>query len=156
MGVLGTPGTVRSESYLLEIEKFFPEVEVFQQACPMWVPLVENGELESGGTEFFVKKYLEELLSQSSELDTMLLACTHYPLLLPVIQKYLPAKIKAIPQGEIVAKSLVDYLRRHPEMEKKCSKNGDLFFHTTGAVEDFDGHASLFFGEKVSSAHVSL
>jgi len=156
VGVLGTPGTVRSESYLMEIEKFFPEVEVFQQACPMWVPLVENGELSGEGTEFFVRKYLDELFDQSPELDTLLLACTHYPLLLPAIKKFLPKKIKAIPQGEIVAKSLADYLKRHPEMNEKCSKNGSRIFHTTGSTSDFDGHASAFFGEEISSVHVNL
>ncbi|MCF8245707.1 MAG: glutamate racemase [Saprospiraceae bacterium] len=153
VGVLGTVGTVRSESYLMEIGKFFPEVEVTQQACPMWVPLVENGELAGAGTDFFVKKYLDELLVKSPDVDTLLLACTHYPLLEPVIRQFLPKEIKVISQGEIVAKSLVDYLRRHPEMAERCSKNGHRAFHTTGSAEDFDGHASAFFGEEVKSIH---
>lgn len=156
VGVLGTPGTIRSESYLMEIENFFPEVEVFQQACPMWVPLVENGELDGEGTAFFVKKYLGKLFAQSPELDTILLACTHYPLLLPVIGEFLPKKTRVISQGKIVADSLADYLRRHPEMEIKCSKNGVRIFHTTGSAEDFDGNASAFFGEQISSVHVAL
>lgn len=156
LGVLGTVGTVRSESYLIEIEKFFPEAKVFQQACPMWVPLVENGELSGEGTDFFVKKYLDELLAASPEIDTLLLACTHYPLLEPVIRRFLPPKITVISQGGIVAKSLVDYLHRHPEMERRLSKHGHRSFRTTGATEDFDGHASAFFGEKVASEHVEV
>ena len=156
VGVLGTTGTVRSESYVIEIGKFFPEDTVFQQACPMWVPLVENGELTGIGTDFFVKKYLDALLATAPDIDTVLLACTHYPLLEPVIKKFLPKKIKVISQGEIVAKSLVDYLRRHPEMAEKCSKHGQRAFHTSGAVEDFDGHASAFFGEEVKSFHVNV
>ncbi len=156
VGVLGTVGTVRSESYLIEIEKFFPDVKVLQQACPMWVPLVENGELSGPGTDFFVKKYLDELLAKSPDIDTLLLACTHYPLLEPVIRKFLPEKIKVISQGEIVAKSLEDYLHRHPEMAERCSKQGRRSFHTTGATEDFDGHASAFFGQRVTSKHVEV
>ncbi len=161
VGVLGTLGTVRSESYLMEIGKFFPELEVSQQACPMWVPLVENGELTGAGTEFFVKKYLGELLAKAPDVDTLLLACTHYPLLEPVIRQFLPIypfgkEIKVISQGGIVAKSLVDYLHRHPEFEEKCSKHGHRTFHTTGSAEDFDGHASAFFGQKVRSSHVAV
>lgn len=156
VGILGTPGTVRSESYLMEIGKFHPETKVLQQACPMWVPLVENGELDNEGTHFFVKKYLFELLSPSPDIDTILLGCTHYPLLSPVIKKYLPEKIKVISQGGIVAKSLADYLQRHPEMERRISQNGQRVFHTTGATEDFDGHSTLFFGEEIGSVYVSL
>lgn len=156
VGVLGTVGTVRSESYLIEIGKFFPEVAVAQQACPMWVPLVENGELNGPGTDYFVKKYLDELLANSPSIDTLLLACTHYPLLEPVIRRFLPHDIKLISQGSIVAKSLQDYLLRHPELEVRLSKHGQREFHTTGATEDFDGHASAFFGEKVASKHVEV
>ncbi len=156
VGILGTAGTVRSESYLMEIKKFFPELEVCQQACPMWVPLVENGELSGEGASFYVKKYLDELLAKNQGVDTVLLACTHYPLLMPLIRQFLPKKIKVIEQGHIVAKSLQDYLRRHSEMESKCSKNGSRIFHTTGSVEDFDGHASLFYGENIASVHVNI
>ncbi|MCB0522049.1 MAG: glutamate racemase [Lewinellaceae bacterium] len=155
VGVLGTVGTVRSESYLLEIGKFFPELEVFQQACPMWVPLVENGELEGEGVAFFVKKYLHELLERAAGIDTLLLACTHYPLLQPIIQRYLPEHINIIAQGGIVAESLKDYLHRHPEIDIKCSKNGQRTFHTTGSPEDFDGHAAVFYGQKIASVHVN-
>jgi glutamate racemase len=156
VGVLGTVGTVRSKSYLIEIGKFFPDVEVSQQACPMWVPLVENGELAGPGTDFFVKKYLDELLAASPDIDTLLLACTHYPLLEPVIRQFLPKEIKIVSQGKIVADSLVDYLHRHPELSERCSKHGKRAFHTTGSVEDFDGHASAFFGETVQSMHVEV
>ena len=156
VGILGTPGTVRSESYLMEIEKFFPDIEVHQQACPMWVPLVENGELENEGVDFFVRKYLDELLSKAPDLDTILLACTHYPLLLPIIQKFISNEIKVIQQGKIVADSLVNYLHRHPEMDQRISKNGQKVFHTTGSEADFNGHASAFFGQAVSAIHVSL
>ncbi|MBI1225261.1 MAG: glutamate racemase [Bacteroidetes bacterium] len=156
VGVLGTLGTVRSESYLIEIGKFFPELEVMQQACPMWVPLVENGELESAGTDFFVKKYLDELLAKSADIDTLLLACTHYPLLEPVIWQFLPKEINVISQGKIVARSLVDYLLRHSEMAERLSKQALRSFHTTGSTEDFDGHATAFFGEAVKSIHVEV
>ncbi len=156
VGVLGTTGTVRSESYVIEIGKFFPDVEVSQQACPMWVPLVENGELAGPGTDFFVKKYLDELLAASPGIDTLLLACTHYPLLEPVIRQFLPKEINILSQGEIVARSLADYLQRHSEMAARCSKNGQRNFHTTGDTADFDGHATAFFGAAVASRHVNL
>ncbi|MCU0347161.1 MAG: glutamate racemase [Saprospiraceae bacterium] len=156
VGVLGTTGTVRSESYLLEIGKFFPAVAVYQQACPMWVPLVENGELAGPGTEFFVKKYLDSLLAAAPGLDTVLLACTHYPLLEPLIQRFLPKGITVVSQGEIVAKSLTGYLQRHPDMASRCAKNGQRHFHTTGSAADFEGHASAFFGEAVAAVQVDL
>lgn len=156
VGVLGTLGTVRSESYLIEIGKFFPAVDVAQQACPMWVPLVENGELSGPGTAFFVKKYLDELLSKSPGIDTLLLACTHYPLLEPVIQQFLPEGIKLVSQGEIVARSLADYLRRHSDMEARLSKHARQSFRTTGAAADFDKHASFFFGSEIKSMHATV
>jgi len=156
IGVLGTKGTVQSESYLIEIEKFFPEIKVFQHACPMWVPLVENNQSNTEGADFFIKKDVDLLLKQSAEIDTVLLACTHYPLLLDKIKNHLPENVKVISQGYIVAKSLAGYLQRHPEIETKCSKNGTLEFFTTDSTEDFDKHSRIFFGEKVSSKHVDL
>ena len=156
IGILGTKGTVQSESYLIEIKNFFPEIKVVQHACPLWVPLVENNEYESEGADFFIKKDIEALLKKSPEIDTVLLACTHYPLLIKKIKKYLPAGIKLISQGEIVAKSLQDYLKRHPEIDRKCSKTGSLDFFTTDSTGDFDKHSGLFFGEKVNSIHVDL
>ncbi len=159
IGVLGTSGTVNSSSYLLEIAHFFPEVQVFQQACPMWVPLVENREYDTDGADYFVKKCLDELLSQSPGIDTILLACTHYPLLIQKMAKYLPAGMKVLAQGEIVATSLADYLKRHPEMESRISRQTVReagIFYTTDSVEDFDNHASIFFGQELRSRHVKL
>jgi glutamate racemase len=156
IGILGTKGTVQSKSYLIEIEKFFPGIKAFQHACPMWVPLVENNEYDSEGADYFIKKDIDLLLNKSSAIDTILLACTHYPLLLKKIKKYLPANIKAISQGPIVAKSLEDYLRRHPEIDDKCSKNSNLQFFTTDSPVDFDKHSEIFFGEKVHSRQVNL
>ena len=156
IGILGTRGTVQSESYLIEIKNFSPDVKVVQHACPLWVPLVENNEYESEGADFFIKKDIEALLKKSPKIDTVLLACTHYPLLIKKIKKYLPADIKIISQGEIVAKSLQDYLSRHGEIDVKCSKTRSLQFFTTDSTSDFDKHSELFFGEKVKSVHIDL
>jgi glutamate racemase len=156
VGILGTNGTVNSKSYLMETHKFFPEITAYQQACPMWVPLVETGEYHSKGAYYFVEKDLKKLLNQSKKIDTLLLACTHYPLLLPIIQSILPPHIQVIQQGEIVAKSLKDYLKRHPEMEKRCSKNGKRRFLTSGDVGDFEAHGGTFFGEKMVAEKVNI
>jgi len=157
IGVLGTKGTVQSGSYLMEIEHFFPELKVYQQACPLWVPLIENGEYDKPGADYFVASYLDQILAQSTNIDTLLLACTHYPLLLDKIRAYLPGHIQVVSQGEIVAKSLSDYLHRHPEMEQKLSKNGtQQFFTTSDDTADFDHHASLFFSAKVQSEFIPL
>ncbi|MFN0214138.1 MAG: glutamate racemase [Saprospiraceae bacterium] len=156
VGVLATRGTVLSESYVIEIEKFFPEIKVFQQACPMWVPLVENNEHEGAGADYFVKKYLDELLVQSSEIDTVVLGCTHYPLLANKIRQYLPSRVQLLSQGEIVAKSLLDYLHRHPEIEAVCSKGGSVAYFTTESAEDFDRKAAIFLGQEVRSKHLAL
>ena len=145
VGILGTNGTVESQSYPIEIEKFFPQVRVYQHACPLWVPLVENNEYASPGADYFIKKDIDELLSTSSDIDTILLACTHYPLLSEKIKKYIPPDVQLISQGEIVAASLEDYLLRHPEIEKNCSKNSRLQFFTTDSVKDFDKHSAVFF-----------
>jgi glutamate racemase len=156
IGVLGTKGTVQSQSYLIEIEKLFPGISVFQHACPMWVSLVENYEYDSDGADYFIRKDIDTLLGKSPNIDTILLACTHYPLLIKKIKKYLPAGVKIISQGEIVAASLVDYLVRHPGMDEKCSKNGLLKFYTTDSQADFDKHSAIFFGKKVQSLHIDL
>ncbi|MET0393077.1 MAG: glutamate racemase [Chitinophagaceae bacterium] len=156
VGVLATNGTVSSHSYPLEIAKFFPELKVYQEACPMWVPLVENNEHGSAGADFFVKQNLEAIFQKGEEIDTILLACTHYPLLREKIEQYLPAGVRLISQGEIVARSLADYLERHPEIESACSRGGQRYFHTTDSTEDFDSHATIFFGEAVRSQHVDL
>ena len=156
VGVLATRGTVVSQSYVIEIEKFFPEITVFQQACPMWVPLVENNEHEGDGADYFVKKYLGELLVQSADIDTVVLGCTHYPLLEKKIRQYLPPNVQLLSQGEIVAKSLLDYLHRHPEIEAVCSKGGNVEYFTTESAEDFDRKAAIFLGREVRSKHLAL
>jgi len=151
VGVLGTPGTIKSESYVLEIARFFPDLHVYQQACPMWVPLIENNEHLSPGADYFVKKYLDDLLSGNDKIDTVILGCTHYPLLIEKIQQYLSPSIRVISQGAIVAESLKDYLQRHPEIDEKCSKFSKVRFLTTDSAELFNGNASVFFGKEVFS-----
>lgn len=156
LGILGTKGTIKSDSYPIEIKKFFPETEVFQHSCPMWVPLVENNEYDSEGADFFIKKDLNLLLKANAEIDTVLLACTHYPLLIKKIKQFLPANVQVISQGKIVAESLADYLERHPEIKDSCSKNSQLEFYTTDSTTDFDQHSEIFFGTKVTSKHIDL
>jgi glutamate racemase len=157
IGVLGTTGTVQSQSYLLEIQKFFPDLKVYQQACPLWVPLVESGEYEKPGSDYFIQDYLDQIMAQSANIDTLLLACTHYPLLQDKITAHLPANIKVVAQGDIVAKSLADYLQRHPELEQNLSKQGSrTFYTTTDDTTDFDHHASRFFSAPVTSSFVSV
>ncbi|MEO6521185.1 MAG: glutamate racemase [Mucilaginibacter sp.] len=157
IGVLGTKGTIQSGSYLLEIGKFFPDVKVYQQACPLWVPLIENGEYDKPGADYFVKQYLDQILAQSPDIDTLLLACTHYPVLQQKIKAYLPQNIQVVSQGDIVAQSLVNYLQRHPEMEQRLTKNGNQqFFTTTDDTADFDHHASIFYSEPVKSTYVQM
>lgn len=156
VGVLATRGTVQSESYLIEIKKFYPELEVFQEACPMWVPLVENNEHLGPGADYFVKRHINNLFFRATQIDALLLACTHYPLMKTKIAEFVPANVSIISQGEIVAKSLADYLHRHPEIANKCSKEGKRIFYTTDDTEDFDNHAGLFYGETVYSKHLDL
>lgn len=156
VGILATQGTVASESYPMEIAKFFPEVNVYQEACPMWVPLIENNEHQSHGADFFVKKNLHNIFEKGENIDVLLLACTHYPLLKEKIEEYMPVGVKLISQGEIVAEGLADYLLRHSEIEAKCSKKGNRNFYTTDSTEDFDNHAALFYGQSLISKHVDL
>lgn len=156
VGILATNGTVSSRSYVIEIEKFFPGIKVYQQACPMWVPLVENDEYDGHGANYFVKKYINQLLDQSPAIDTFLLACTHYPLLHDKIREFTPADINILSQGEIVANSLSDYLHRHPEIERKLSLGGERHFYTTDSTEDFDIHAANFYGAEINSNHIDL
>jgi len=152
VGVMGTRGTVNSESYLLEINKFFPDVKVFQQACPMWVPLIENNEHLQAGADFFVKEYTDALMAQSDDIDCILLACTHYPLLMPKLRAIFPDYINILTQGEIVAESLADYLSRHPEIEEKLGKTKQRLFYTSGDCDVFNKNASIFFGEDLESS----
>ncbi len=156
VGVLATSGTVASQSYPIEIAKFFPHLQVYQEACPIWVPLVENNELDNAGADYFVQKHIHQLFDKGKNIDVVLLACTHYPLLQQVIQKYLPTSVKLLTQGEIVANSLANYLTRHPEIESQCSKTGTLQFFTTDTTEDFNNHATRFFGKPVQSRHASI
>ena len=156
VGILATRGTVTSDSYPIEIQKFFPEINVYQEACPMWVPLVENNEYISPGADYFIQKNIDSLLQQSGNIDTVLLACTHYPLLMDKIKKALPENVTVLSQGEIVANSLKLYLEKHVEIEEKCSKNGEISFFTTDSTEDFDNHAAVFYGKPVKSSHLTL
>ncbi|MBV7532801.1 glutamate racemase [Chitinophaga sp. sic0106] len=154
VGILATNGTVSSQSYPIEIAKFFPNVKVFQQACPMWVPLIENNEHEADGADYFVKEYLDKILSQSTNIDTLVLACTHYPLLLRKIRQHVPGGVTVLGQGKLVARSLKDYLHRHPEMEQRLSKSGKQSFYTTDDPGIFDQMAEIFFGKTVTSAKI--
>lgn len=156
VGVLGTSGTINSESYVMEIKKQFPKLSVYQQACPMWVPLVENGEYDSPGADYFVKQYIDQIMQKSEKIDTLLLACTHYPLLIDKIEQFAPDDMTILSQGEIVAKSLADYLDRHPEMVEKCSTNRTLRFLTTDSTDDFDAHANFFWGKEITSEFIHL
>lgn len=156
VGILATTGTVKSESYKIEIHKFNPEIEVFQHDCPLWVPLVENNEMHTEGAKYFVENDIKILLAQDPEIDSIILACTHYPLLLPLIKTFVPAHIKLIAQGPLVAKSLKDYLQRHPEVEEKASKNGTSQFFTTDDPIDFKTKAELFFADKIIANHIKV
>jgi glutamate racemase len=156
VGILGTAGTVSSNSYALEIRKLFPDITVTQEACPLWVPLVENNELAGPGTEYFVRKNISRLLAADPAIDAVILGCTHYPLLLGTIQAFTPPGITMIPQDRIVAESLVDYLGRHPEIDGRCSRGGSVRFYTTDTTSHFDELGSLFFRKPVLSEKISL
>ncbi len=158
VGVLGTTGTVLSDSYPMEIAKISPDspISVAQEACPMWVPLVENNLMESPGAAFFVEQNLAGLFAKDPLIDTVILGCTHYPLLLDLIHKYLPEGVTLLVQGPIIADKLDDYLFRHPEIEENCSKSGRRDYFTTESAQNFDNLAKLFLGETVQSHHVKL
>lgn len=156
IGVLATAGTIKSESYPLEIHKLFPEIQVSGTACPMWVSLVENNESQDEGADYFIRKYIDQLLSKDPQIDTVILGCTHFPILLPKIRQYIPEHINVIAQGEYVAESLKDYLKRHPEMDAKCTKNGNCQFYTTEAEEKFSESASTFLKQQINVKHITL
>lgn len=156
IGVLATSGTIKSESYPLEVHKLFPDIKVSGEACPLWVPLVENNEAQGEGTDYFVRKYIDELLAKDRLIDTVILGCTHYPLLLPKIQQYMPEGITTVAQGELVARSLKDYLHRHPEMDRKCTKGGRCVYRTTEAEDKFIESASTFLNESVRVERIEL
>lgn len=156
VGLFGTPGTVASGSYDIEIANFYPEIQFTSHACPMWVPLVENREANGEGADYFVKKDLRLLLEKDADIDTIILGCTHYPLLIEKIRKYAPAHLNIVAQGEIVARSLVDYLRRHPEMDCRITRGGTVSYRTTENPDKFDPLASLFMDSEAKSAKVVL
>ena len=154
VGVLATAGTVNSHSYELEIHKLFPDITVSQMACPMWVPLVENYEYDSPGADYFVRKRIEGILRTDPAIDTLLLACTHYPLLMNKILKYTPPGVRVVPQGEYVASSLKDYLRRHTDMDARCTRRGTCHYLTTEAADKFSENASLFMHERCEAERI--
>lgn len=154
VAILGTSGTIASNSYPIEINKLFPKIEVEQEACPMWVSLVENNEYQSEGAHFFVKKNLENLFNKAPKTDTLILGCTHYPLLLPVIKQHVPESVQIISQGPIVTESLKDYLQRHPEMAAKISRNSTRTFYTSEYPSRFNETASIFLGNDIDAIHL--
>jgi glutamate racemase len=156
VGVLGTTGTVTSNSYPIEIAKFYPEIIVHQEACPLWVPIVEKHEIETEAADIAIHTNLENLLAQDKNIDTIILGCTHYPLLIDKIKKHLPSHITLVSQGDIVAKGLADYLKRHPDMDARCSKGKSIEFYTTNSPESFNKAASMFYSEEVKSKHLKL
>lgn len=158
VGIMATAGTVSSESYPLEIEKLNEgsPIKVTQQACPMWVPIVENREIDTDGADYFIQKDIRQLLERDADIDSIVLACTHYPLLAHRIRKFLPDNIQLIEQGTIVAEKLNDYLFRHPEMEEKCSKNASQKFYTTENANVFEEKASFFLNRKVLAEQIKL
>jgi len=156
VGVMGTEGTVKSGSYPIELAKFFPEVVVEQEACPMWVYLVEHNQRTGEGADYFVKQHVDRIFQRNPKIDTLLLACTHYPLLTETIKKFVPAGVKLISQGGLVAERLEDYLARHPEMEARLRRSGSRNFVTTDDRETFEKQASLFFGEPIVASHVEI
>jgi glutamate racemase len=156
IGIVGTLGTVKSESYVIEIDKFFPQVKVYQEACPIWVHLIENELLGLEGTDYFVKYHLNRLFSQDSDIDTLILACTHYPLLLDSIEKVVPKHVKVMAQGEIVALSLAKYLERHTEFALNLSKQSTVQFYTSEVYKNFNALATVFYGSTVVSKHADI
>lgn len=156
IGIMATSGTISAQSYEVELAKLFPDVSVHGQACPMWVPLVEYGESNGEGADFFVQKYLNELLEQDKQIDSIVLACTHYPLLRPKIEQYLPEGITLLSQGELVATSLKDYLHRHPEMNDRLTQGGSIRYLTTECPDKFGDLASIFVDEEVNATRVKI
>lgn len=156
VGIFGTIGTIDSQSYPIEIAKLFPHIKVHSTPCPMWVPLIENNEHKGAGADYFVKKYVQQLLQKNQQIDTIVLGCTHYPLITNKIEKELPENIRIVSQGHIVAHSLAAYLKRHPEMDEKCSKNGQTKYLTTENPEKFAASASIFLNEQIDVSHAHI
>jgi glutamate racemase len=156
VGVLATQGTVASESYPLEIQKLFPDIVVTQEACPMWVPLVEYNEFNNEGADYFVQKNIASLLAKNPKIDLVILGCTHYPLLLDKISKYLPKEIKLVNQGQVIAASLSDYLHRHPEIESRLTRNSSVKYFSTEASQAFEQQGSQFMSKPIHASHIEL
>ncbi len=156
VGLLATTGTVQSNSYPIEIHKIDPEIKVYSQECPMWVPLIENNEHKGKGAQFFIQKYTKELLKQDNTIDQIILGCTHYPLIKAEIENVIPKSINVISQGEIVAKSLKEYLSRHLEIEKNCTKNSRISYYTTESPEKFKSSAAIFLNNTIECTHIEL
>ena len=156
VGVLATEGTIKSESYNMEIKKLHPDIQVSGVACPFWVPLVEYNEADSPGADYFVKKRIDQMMHLDPQIDAIILGCTHYPLLMPKILKYLPAGVRVVPQGEYVAESLKSYLQRHPQIEQRCSKGGNAHYLTTENPEKFKDQALIFLHEPVEVEKITL
>ena len=156
VGILATSGTIKSQSYPLEIKKLFPDITVSGEACPIWVPLVESGEAASEGTDYFIKRHIDNLLAKDDKIDTIILGCTHYPILYDKIRRYTPAHINIVTQGEYVGRSLINYMERHPEMDALCTKQGTCRFLTTESVDIFKGYASIFFDSSIQVQSIAL
>ena len=156
IGLLATLGTVQSNSYPLEIAKLHENIVVTSEACLLWVPLIENNEHNSPGADYFIRKHVEKLLAADPQIDTVMLGCTHYPLIVKQIKSYLPESVKVVSQGEIVAQSLADYLLRHTEMDSSCTKNGSIRYLSTESVEKFASSASIFLNEEIQAEHIDL
>ena len=156
VGVLATEGTIKSHSYKLEIQKLWNDVTVTGIPCPLWVPIIENNEADTPGADYFVKKRIDLILERDPQIDTLILGCTHYPILMPKIRKHVPENVQIVAQGEYVAKSLQDYLRRHPDMEQRCTKHGTVRYLTTENPEEFKEKAQILINDEVSVEHVDL
>jgi glutamate racemase len=158
VGILGTVGTIQSNSYPIELEKWAggKVVKTTQEACPIWVPLVENNEINSLGTDYFVSKNIRNLLASDPEIDAIILGCTHYPLLMPIIQKYIPEGVRVLEQGKVVSASLVVYLKRHSKMDQKCSKMGTVRYYSTENIEVFEKNATTFIGQVIKGEKIIL
>lgn len=156
VGLLATAGTVNSRSYNLELKKLCPDITVTGQACPLWVPIIENNEHNSPGADYFVKEYIDALLVRDPEIDTIILGCTHYPLMLDKIRQYTPPGIRLVPQGEYVAPSLARYMERHPDMEARCTRQGTCRYLTTESAALFRKSASVFLGYDIEASQIAL
>lgn len=156
IGIFGTPGTIQSQSYDIEIAKLHPQFHTYGNSCPMWVPLVENREADRPGADYFVKQEVDNLFSRQPLIDTVILACTHYPLLYNKIRQYVPQSAQVIKQGDIIAESLVDYMHRHPEIDSKCTRGGSTRYLTTENATKFSEMASIFLNQPIAATQISL